>query len=197
MQKTTNMKTRKFIIPNSIHISSTNSTNQNCSVIIDTGCNEYTLPEFPGTTVREIFNSSNVEDILKYAFPKYKTKTIDKLKARVLKETLADYCQKDTNGATPPLALDNDSPNLYWITFWGVDLESCIISYLDNLENEVANAIDTASGDDSYYDYMRSFLDCYRQICELFGLKTRYNKFIVPYLLQERHSDNNFYHTMI
>jgi hypothetical protein len=65
------------------------------------------------------------------------------------------------------------------------------VEYCDIFEEEVRKAVEDAGGDDDYYDYMPSFVDLFRQFCELAGLKDRYNK--LAEWIEETQEDYNYY----
>lgn len=174
------------------------SSNEYRSLYIQDYHGEYPIPTMNNVHVRDVWDGFDAQEIIAAALfdgeRKYDNEELNKLVEKAFRKIVFDpdryegepYMINDENDIS-----DEVFGHIRCITIWGNNQEETLNKYLDLYESEVRQAIENASGDDSFFDYMPNFVDTFRQICELFGYKDRYNKMIQEYLLND--SDYEFY----
>lgn len=174
--------------------------NMHLSVLIQEVHGEYSMPEMPGVTVRHVWHGSDVEDYIESLKDHLNISTEEAL-VKAFDANIKAH-SSEANGAGVAYDTEDDylhHSNILWITFWAgytrEALEQLIQSYMQTLEGLVEKAMEESSGDDDYFDYMPSYVDQYRQLCEYFGdpFIDNYNEMIAAFLAKPENEDNNIY----
>ena len=169
------------------------------NLIIDTGCyppvytgfilhdvvGDYGLDkgDFPMCNrVTCIANSSEIRDHLEYAEVVRDDDHTEELTKKVVRKTLEIYKKPNHHVYLEEFVTTTDwVGDFYAITFWvetKEDLLKALTAFLDKLQGMVENAIEEESGgDDSFFDYVPSYVDTFRQACQYLGEHKRYNDF--------------------
>lgn len=170
------------------------TSNECITLLISEIHGEYPMPPLPGITIRKEWGGFIAENLInhflhpKKATPEEMLATFNRvIKHAVRMESIIAY---DPNDETMV------ESSILSITFWktqGKTIEQNINEYMALLKAAVFEAMNTASGDDTYYDYMPSFVDQYRQLCEFFGHHhiTEYNNMVSAWIANEESNEGD------
>jgi len=147
-------------------------------VILQDVVGDYGLTNFgiEGVEVRGIADRSNIEEILHYAQVLGPNAPCDNpIIDQVWKKTINDYAGP-VNGPSLycPETFDESAGNLYWVLI----PQEKVGRWLTDYQKDIENRLPFVGGDDDFYDYFPSYVDMYRQACELLGYKNEYNQTI-------------------
>ena len=145
----------------------------------------YPLPEGESISIRDVWNGYDYEELFEQAG----IKDVEEKLIKAFNERFKGIMEwNDEDGYF-------NGCDVIRLTLWdklGEFSKGCTAEeYCDLFEAEVRKAIEEASGDDDYYDYMPSFVDVFRQFCQLAGFEERYNK--LAEWIEETQEDYNYY----
>lgn len=158
---------------------------------------EYNFPEIEGIRETQIYSGFDVDDILSKLQPKRTKKNYTQLdvelsymRYKVFRGIIKDYQTGyyRANLAFKPNPEEYSNASIIMLEFPN---EAQLKIYLTKLEDDVAEAITSASGDDAFFDYMPGFVDIFAQLCELLGEKKRYNNFIKSFIDHQTEDDSD------
>jgi len=159
--------------------------NENRSILVTDYHTEYSLPEMKKVSIRQMWDGfdfcgklEDIEDDLKdtpdnLCFKLFKKRFVDE-------QPESDYPEPVfENYSDDDILTEANGMTIWRLTFWtGRDHHDLVKEYLRELRHCVREAVETASGDDTYFDYMPGFVDMFRQICEAFKEYDLYNTFV-------------------
>lgn len=135
--------------------------------------------EFRTTAVIDALGLANANDLVSDTMHNYLTTVIDKF--------MGKYTKNPQNAKLILPEFTTDSIRCLG-NYYAVSMEfklynslevyaKKIHAFMDCLRHLVIQAINNTSGDDDYYDYVPSYVDMYRQACQIFHLSNEYNSF--------------------
>ena len=161
---------------------------EDCATIMLHDClGEYDLETLPGkwdlfgVKVKEIANAFEIGEVLEDAGI-IKTGDYEKERKYIRKvfQKRMEYPKEHSNALVCGQEEILENPGtLYMVEFYSKwDIDYVIADFADALEVYCRGIVETAGGDDDYYDYVPGFVDMFRQFCEMFKLDERYNRFV-------------------
>jgi len=175
-----------------MNLESLNKSPRSIMFLVMEAVGEYPVFQGPASNIREMYSGFQLEEYLEHLEPSMKGKTpmeIDEMKKSILSSMVKEWRDPDNVNKYNVCVRDIDMEehaDYYSITLWAdesesITLEQAIANYLEDYEEDLKSEWLKAGGDDTWYDYMPSYTDVYRQICEAVQEYDRYNAFVAWY----------------
>lgn len=135
----------------------------------------------PGIDIRDSYVQFANQEAIEFACKELGHENLgQKITEKYFDHTLKEF--EEAKVEVLPWFSGENYADLFRVTFWGDSNEEImqrVIHFEKLLGNECLRAVEgDAHGDDSFFDYVPSYVDMYRQFCTYFGAYEEYSIFV-------------------